>query len=84
MYSSMYSFSRAPVRLIRPSFHSYRSAEIGVVEVLAAPGRVDARGPHLRRRARRDPDIAPRRRDHKLFDPGELRLVLDLFSAESK
>src|SRR6185369_2155621 len=53
------------------------SAELGVVQILAPAGRVDARRLELRGRARRDPDVLPRRRNHELADSRELRRVRD-------
>src|SRR2546421_1652519 len=50
-------------------------SEIGVVEVLLPPGLVEPGRLELGRRARRDPDLLPRRRDCELLDPLELRGV---------
>ena len=57
------------------------STEVGVVQVLAAPGGVDAGRLQLRIRLRGDPDVFPRRRDHEGTDALELLVVLDRVSA---
>ena len=54
--------------------------EARVVEVLAPPGRVDARRLELRAGVRRDPDVAPGGRDREGADPLERLLVVDLLA----
>src|SRR4029078_12498938 len=48
-----------------------RRPVVGGVEVLAPPGRVDASRLQLRARARRDPHVAPGRRDDELLDASQ-------------
>src|SRR4051812_1642347 len=52
-----------------------------VVEVLPPAGGIQADRLQLPGRARRDPDVLPRRRDHERLDALELRLVGDLVPA---
>ena len=54
-----------------------RRAEARVVEVLLAPGAVDARRLESRSRVRRDPDVRPGGRDRERADALELLLVVD-------
>src|SRR5262249_20785587 len=48
-----------------------------LIQVLPPAGGIDTGRLELRPRARRDPDVLPRRRDHERADPLELLLVLD-------
>ena len=54
-----------------------RRAEVGVVEVLLPPGRIDARRLELRTRIGRDPHLLPGGWDDELVDPGELGRIRD-------
>src|SRR5262249_22316451 len=54
---------------------------VGAVEVLLSARGVAAGRLELRRRARRDPDVLPRRRDRERLEPRELPLVRDPLAA---
>ena len=56
-------------------------AEIGVVEVLPPTGSVDAGRLQLRARARRDPDVLPRGRNHQRANSLELLFLADRITA---
>ena len=59
-------------------------AKLRVVEVLAPSGSIDAGCLELRFRPGRDPDVAPRGRDHELLDSRDLLRIGDRASRASR